>query len=452
MDGKYTKLLQKYIPGGAHTYSRGSDQFSKNAPEIFLKGKGAYLYDLNKQKFLDYGMGLRSVSIGYSEERINKAAIKQINNGMNLTRPSLIELKAAKKFVETIKSADMVKFTKNGSTAVTAAVKLSRAFTGKNIILRCADHPFFSYDDWFIGSTQMKRGIPNEIIKLTKIFKYNDINSLKKIVKKYRNNIAAVVLEPSNKICPSQKNESTCCGKRKCNRNFKKNNFLKDVEIICKENNIVFILDEMITGFRWSYYGAQKMYDVNPDLSTFGKAMSNGFPLAAVCGKEKIMELGSINKIEKERVFLLSTTFGAEMGSLGAFVETLNYIKNKNVIENNWSYGFYLKKIFNEISSSEGINEYLFAGGISCSPYYECLDKNKRNSLPLRTLLMQEMVKRKILFPSFLSISYRHSKLEYKKTVSALKKSIYTYKKALTRGVDKYLVGNAIKPVFRKLN
>ena len=194
------------------------------------------------------------------------------------------------------------------------------------------------------------------------------------------------------------------------------------------------------------------MYDVNPDLSTFGKAMANGFPLAAVCGKEKIMELGSINKIGKERVFLLSTTFGAEMGSLGAFMETLNYIKNKKVVENNWSYGFYLKKIFNEISSAEGINDYLFAYGISCSPYYECLDKKKKSSHALRTLLMQEMVKRKVLFPSFLSISYRHSKSEFRKTVSALQQSIYIYKKALTRGVDKYLIGDVIKPVFRKFN
>ena len=137
-----------------------------------------HLEQINK-KYLDYGMGLRSVNIGYSEKSINKAAIQAIQKGNNLTRPSVIELKAAELFTSIIRNADMVKFTKNGSTAVTAAVKLSRAYTGKDIVLRCAQHPFFSYDDWFIGSTKVPRGVTSETKKLTKLFNYNDIESLK---------------------------------------------------------------------------------------------------------------------------------------------------------------------------------------------------------------------------------------------------------------------------------
>ena len=159
---KYTKRLLKVIPGGAHTYSRGADTFPENAPPILEKGKGVYTFGTNKQKYLDYGMGLRSVNIGYSEKSINKAAIQAIQKGNNLTRPSVIELKAAELFTSIIRNADMVKFTKNGSTAVTAAVKLSRAYTGKDIVLRCAQHPFFSYDDWFIGSTKVPRGVTSE--------------------------------------------------------------------------------------------------------------------------------------------------------------------------------------------------------------------------------------------------------------------------------------------------
>ena len=172
---KYTKSLLKVIPGGAHTYSRGADQYPFNAPPILSKGKGAYIFDQNNNVYLDYGMGLRSVNIGYSEKEINNAAIKQIYNGNNLTRPSLVELKSANLLTKIIKSADMVKFTKNGSTAVTAAVKLARAYTGKNIVLRCLDHAFFSYDDWFIGSTVVDRGIPRVISKMTINFIYNDI-------------------------------------------------------------------------------------------------------------------------------------------------------------------------------------------------------------------------------------------------------------------------------------
>ena len=286
---KITKKLLKVIPGGSHTYSRGADTFPENAPPILNKGKGIYIFDHNNKKYLDYGMGLRSVNSGYAESSINNAAIDAIKKGNNLTRPSTIELKAAELIVSLIDEADMVKFTKNGSTAVTAAVKLSRAYTGKKIVLRCAEQPFFSFDDWFIGSTNVPRGVTDETKKLTKQFHYNNIDSLKKQIIKFQNKIACVILEPSSTECPKiNKNDSKCCNKAVCDRNFKKeDHFLKQVEKICKANNIVFILDEMITGFRWHLKGAQHFYGVKPDISTFGKAMANGFSVSAICGKKK---------------------------------------------------------------------------------------------------------------------------------------------------------------------
>ena len=216
---KLTRKLLSVIPGGAHTYSRGADTFPSNAPAILAKGKNVYVYDEKNTKYLDYGMGLRSVNIGYAENSINNAAIKAIKKGNNLTRPSLIELQAAQLFISLIKKADMVKFTKNGSTAVTAAVKLARAYTGKKIVLRCAEQPFFSFDDWFIGSTNVKRGITNETIKLTKKFNYNDISSLEKQIIKYKNKIACVVLEPSSTECPKiSEGDTPCCNLSKCNK------------------------------------------------------------------------------------------------------------------------------------------------------------------------------------------------------------------------------------------
>ena len=153
----YRDRLLKVIPGGAHTYSRGHDQYPVNAPQILARGEGAYVFDADGNRFLDYGMALRAVHLGYAEEEIDRAAWQQIRAGNNLTRPSLIELEAAEKFVDLIDSVDMVKFTKNGSTSVSAAVKLARAFTGRELVARCAEHPFFSYDDWFIGSTPITR-------------------------------------------------------------------------------------------------------------------------------------------------------------------------------------------------------------------------------------------------------------------------------------------------------
>ena len=449
--GKYTKLLLKYIPGGAHTYSRGADTFPINAPEILLKGKGVRIYDLKNKELIDYGMGLRSVNIGYAEPAIDRAAFFGIKSGNNLTRPSSIELKAAKLFTSIIKSAEMVKFGKNGSVSVTAAIKLARAYTGKKIILRCYNHPFFSFDDWFIGSTIINRGIPQEIKSLTDVFYYNNIESLKKKIKQYKNNIACVVIEPAADECPKIDQEIYCCGLEKCNRNYKnKNHFLKEVQTLCNDNKIVFVLDEMITGFRWDFGGAQNFFNIDPDLSTFGKAMGNGFSVSAVCGKRNIMELGSIvNK--QERVFLLSTTHGAEMGPLNAFCETVKFIKENNVIKKNWKYGSLLMNGMNTISKDHGVNENFYVKGPACSPSFFTLDSKKNNNLAFRTLFLQEMIKNGVLMP-WISIAYRHNAGILKKTLSAVDKSLYIYKKALKLGVNRYLKGRPIKPVFRRYN
>src|ERR1700722_10647902 len=201
----YQERLLRVIPGGAHTYSRGYDQFPSNAPKILASGKGAYVFDADGKRYLDYGMALRAVHIGYAEDEIDAAAWGQIRNGNNLTLPSLIELQAAELLVELIDSVDMVKFTKNGSTSVSAAVKLARAYTRREMIARCADHPFFSYDDWFIASTPLTRGIPMATLEKTKLFPYNDIGALETLLDRYPGKIACVVLEPATTQEPTDK-------------------------------------------------------------------------------------------------------------------------------------------------------------------------------------------------------------------------------------------------------
>jgi len=428
----YQNRLLKVIPGGAHTYSRGYDQYPINAPQILKRGKGAYIYDENENEFLDYGMALRAVNLGYANEQINKAAYEQMEFGNNLTKPSLIELEAAELLVELIDSVDMVKFTKNGSTATTAAVKLSRAYTGRMMVARCEEQPFFSYDDWFIGSTPITKGIPQKDIENTKLFNYNNIESLEKLFKEYPNEIACVILEPSASEHP-------------------KDNFLNKVKEVCHKYGAVFILDEMITGFRWHLKGAQYYYDVTPDLCTFGKAMANGFSVAAVAGKREIMELGSIEKEGQERLFLLSTTHGAEMNGLGAFIESIKFIEENNVIEHIWSYGKKLINLMNETAKEFGIEENFVVSGVECSPYYLTFDNKGENSLGLRTLFAQEMIKNNVMMP-WIAISYAHGEKELELTKIALEKTFEVYKKAIDEGYEKYLIGDVIKPVFRKYN
>lgn len=428
----YQERLLRVIPGGAHTYSRGYDQYPDNAPQILKRGKDAYVYDPNENQYLDYGMALRAVCLGYSNDEVNQAAIQQIEYGNNLTRPSIVELEAAETLVNAIDSVDMVKFTKNGSTATSAAVKLSRAYTGRTLIARCLEHPFFSYDDWFIGSTVVTRGVPQNIQDDTIVFHYNDIESLEKLFKKHPNQIACVILEPANFEHP-------------------KDNFLHNVRELCTKNGTVMILDEMITGFRWHIKGAQHYYGVTPDLCTFGKAMANGFSVAAVAGKREIMELGSIEFEGRERVFLLSTTHGAEMGPLGAFIKTYEILKRENVVDYCWEYGKRLKTSINQISKDLGLEKYFVVDGIECQPFFLTFDSEGKNSMEFRTLFLQEMLKHKILFPC-ICMSYAHKDKEFQATLEGVAKSLEIYKKAINQGIGQYLNSNVVKPVFRKYN
>ena len=428
----YSERLNKVIPGGAHTYSRGDDQYPLNAPQILKKGQGAYVWDPDGKKYLDYGMALRAITVGHGYKRIADAAIKQIDYGNNLTRASLVELEAAEAMVELIDGADMIKFAKNGSTVTSAAVKLARAYTGKKYIVRCLQHPFFSFDDWFIGDTPITKGIPEEISSLTLNFNFNDINSLENLFNKYSDQIACVILEPATPVEP-------------------KDNFLHKVKDLCHKNNAVFILDEMITGFRWDLKGAQHYYNITPDLCTFGKGMANGFSVAALMGKREIMELGGIKNEGMERLFLVSTTHGAEMCGLGALIETIKVYQELNVVDHLWNYGRKLIDGMNSISKDLGINNYFYVEGVPVSPNYVVKDREGNVSLPLRTLFSQEMITNNVLMP-WIAISYAHTEEELNYTLEATRKSLQVVKKAIQEGTEKYLMGDPIKPVFRKFN
>ena len=431
-NAKYRKRLNELIPGGAHTYSRGDDQYPENAPALLVRGQGSHVWDADGNRFLDYGMALRAVTAGYAHKGIADAAIREIRYGNNLTRASLTELKAAETIVDLVPCAEMVKFAKNGSTVTTAAVKLARAYTGRKYVAFCAQHPFFSYDDWFIGATPIERGIPGEMHKLSVKFDYNDIASLEKLFSAHKGEIACVIMEPATTEEP-------------------RDNFLQKVQKLCNKNGAVFILDEMITGFRWDLRGAQHYYKVRPDLATFGKGMANGFSVAALVGKKEIMNLGGILKEGSERVFLISTTHGAEMCGLGAFTKTVEVYKKENVIPRMWSYGKKLIKGMNDAAAKCGVKDQFSAGGFPCSPFYVTKDLAGAPSLALRTLFSQELIKHGVLMP-WIALSSAHTEADLDVTLAAVEKALTVYALALENGPGRYLKGKAIRPVFRKYN
>jgi glutamate-1-semialdehyde 2,1-aminomutase len=448
---KYRERLHRVIPGGAHTYSRGDDQFPENAPSILSHGKGAYVYTNDGHKLLDYGMGLRSVNIGYGNEEVANAAYAEILKGNNLTRASITELTAAELLVDLIPSVDMVKFAKHGSTVTTAAIKLARAYTGKKYVAIPSEHPFFSFDDWFIGTTPMNRGVLTESSEYTLKFNYNDIKSLENLFAAYPNQIACVFLEPVTNSSPCI-NECLSLNHSCSVCDNKTNNFLHKVKMLAHKNDSLFVLDEMITGFRWDLRGAQSYFDIEPDLCTFGKAMANGFAVAALAGRREIMNIGNILEEGLERVFLTSTTHGAEMSSLGAFIKTIEILKRENVIEHFWKYGNRLIDEVKFITNRLGIQEYFSIDGFACSPNYITKDLEKQPSLGLRTLFAQEMINNNVLFP-YIALSNSHQDEEFSHTIYAIEKSLNIYANALSeKNVDKYLKSRIIKPVFRKFN
>lgn len=426
-----SERVHSIIPGGSHTYAKGDDQYPELVRPYIVRGEGCHIWDVDGNEFIEYNMGVRAVTLGHAYKPVVDAAYKQMLKGNNFIRPATIELECAEQLLSMIKGAEMVKFAKDGSDATSGAIKLSRAYTGRDMIAVCGDHPFFSVDDWFIGTTPMSAGIPKAIQELTVKFKYNDIESVKALFERYPDKIACVILEPEKEQEP-------------------KDNFLHELQKLCKEKGAIFILDEMITGFRWDNGGAQNLHKITPDLATFGKALANGFSVSALVGKKELMRLGGLDH-DKERVFLMSGTHGAEGHGLAAAMATMQIYKSEPVIESLWRQGNRLASGLNQAIEQSKLNKHILILGRPCCLVYGTRDNESKPSQPFRTLLLQETMKRGILAPS-LVVSYSHSDADIDKTIEAFNEAFKIYRKALDEGIEKYLIGRSVQPVWRRFN
>jgi glutamate-1-semialdehyde 2,1-aminomutase len=419
----------RLIPGGAHTYAKGDDQYPEQAPGFIVRGEGCQIWDVDGNQFIEYGMGLRTVTLGHAFEPVVEAAYRQMQLGINFNRPAKIEVDLAETMLEIVAGADMVKFAKNGSDVTTAAVKLARAYTGRDLIAICGDQPFFSTDDWFIGTTEMNAGIPQATIEMTLKFRYNDMESLRLLFDQHPNQIACVMMEAEAATPPGA-------------------DYLNQVKKLCEERGAVLIFDEMITGFRWHLGGAQKFHEVVPHLSTFGKAMGNGFAIAALAGKREIMRLGGLDHDQK-RVFLLSTTHGAETHALAASLETIRIYRECNVVEFLWKQGQRLRVGINQAITRHKVAGQIELLGRPCNLIYRTKDADGQPSQAFRTLFLQELIHGGIVAPSFV-VSFSHSDELIDRTIDVVDQALAKYAMALADGVDKYLIGRPIKPVNRR--
>jgi glutamate-1-semialdehyde aminotransferase len=436
---KYRAEIHNLIPGGAHTYSKGDDQFPELSPAAIEYGQGAYIWDIDGNQYLDCSMGLSSVSLGHAYQPTLKAVIAELKKGVNFQRPSSLEKKMAEKFLSLVPNHDMVKFSKNGSTVTSAAVKLARAYTNRELVAFPMDHPFYSYDDWFIGSTQCNKGVTKESISNSLTFKSCDIESLKSLFERYPNKIACVITEPEKNTCNS------------CSCKTSPEVFLKQAIELCHENGALFIVDEMVTGFKTSFPGSMTKFGINPDMATWGKGIANGFSFCALTGKKEIMELGGIRDEGREKVFLISSTHGGETHAMAAAIATIDEFINKDVIKHNHLIGRKLTEICSELLRNKQLEKYINLIVSDWLPAFIFKDENLQVNQKFRTLFMQEMIKRGVLFQGFFVPCYSHTEFDLSYFITAFSESLKIYSEALQNGVDKYLVGKPAKPVFRKI-
>jgi glutamate-1-semialdehyde 2,1-aminomutase len=415
------KRALQTIPLGAQTFSKSKTQFPLGiSPYFAQKAKGAELWDVDGNKYIDFINSLASVTLGYNDPAVTKAVKNQLNSGIIFTLSHELEAKVAEKIVEMVPCAEMVRFGKNGSDATSGAIRIARAYTGRDYVLVCGYH---GWQDWYIGSTTRDLGVPKAVKELTHKFNYNDINSLEEKFKELEGKVAAVILEPLNTTPP-------------------KDNFLEKVKEITHKNGAVLIFDETITGFRYANGGAQEYYNVTPDLATFGKGLANGYPVSAVAGKKEIMKL-------MEDVFF-SFTFGGETLSLAASLAVLNKLTSEPVIEKLYETGQDLIDRLKSLIKKFDLGHIFDVVGLPVWSFFTIKDTEKHTMWQLKTLYMQEMLANGILIYGTHNISYSHTSKQIDYLIKNYEKYFLIVKEIESKNnINDYLKCEPLVPLFK---
>lgn len=373
------------IPLGSQTFSKSRTQYPVGISPLFIKkAKGCHVWDLDGNKYIDLVSALASVTLGYGDSRVNTAVSKQLRRGVSFSLPGTLEAEVAEMICHLVPSAEMVRFGKNATDVTTAAVRLARAYTGKDRVIVCGYH---GWQDWFIGSTSRNKGVPKATSDLTEVFKYNDLESLRRILSE-KNDVACVVMEPMNSSFPNP-------------------GFLEGVRELTKNHGVVLVFDETITGFRFSEGGAQELFNVIPDISTFGKGIANGFPLSVISGKREIM-------MEMEEIFF-SGTFGGELLSLAAAKSVLELHINREVISQLEQTGLDLQNRVNSAVSQTDTQELLSLSGHPTWIFLNWREIDGYSVDLLKTYFMQEMFQTGILILGTHNVNLAHTQRNLEK-------------------------------------
>ena len=406
------------IPSHTQTLAKGPGQYVRGvAPMYIERGKGSHVWDADGNEFIDFNMGIGPVSLGYCYERVDEAIKEQLSKGITFSMMHPLEVEVAELINSIIPNAESVRYSKTGADVTSAAIRLARAYTGREKVLCCGYH---GWHDWYISVTDRNRGIPNVIQDMTFTFNYNDLDSL---IESIDPDTACVIMEPVVFEEPVE-------------------NFLHNLRDICTKNGTLLIFDEMWTGFRILPGGAQEYFGVDADLACFSKAIANGMPVSVLTGKSNIMSL-----LEREVFFY--TTFGGEALSLAAAKATINEMIENNVCEHLNEQGKKIKNAYNEIVRSNDI-EFTKCTGYGFRTMVT-FDANVGNPLELKSLMQQELIKRGVLWSGFHNMCYSHSDSDVEHIISVYEDVLPKIKQAVeNNNVREMLKGDVVEPVFRK--
>jgi glutamate-1-semialdehyde 2,1-aminomutase len=371
---------EQTIPLGSQTFSKSRTQYPVGISPLYAaKSKGAEIWDLDGNRYIDLVSALASVTLGYGDKGVEKAVREQLKKGVSMSLPGMLEAEVAELIVDMVPSAEMVRFGKNGTDATTAAIRLARAYTGRDEIAVCGYH---GWQDWYIGSTTRDKGVPKSVSALTHKFEYNNIESVKTIFSECQGKIAAVIMEPMNIAYPEP-------------------GFLKSVQKLAHESGALLIFDETITGFRFQKGGAQELFGILPDLTTFGKGIANGFPLSAVVGRRDVM-------MEMEEIFF-SGTFGGELLSLAAAKYVLTRHSKEDICGKLLSIGEELSESVAATATQFKLENVLKLTGHPTWKFLNWSKQGRYNADEIRTYFMQEVFKRGLLVLGTHNITLAHS-------------------------------------------
>lgn len=411
----------KVSPLAAQTYSKSYRYFCRGlAPSYIDHGEGCYIYDVDGNKFIDYICALGPITVGYNIPAVNEAVIAQVKKFASASLQSELEVELAEKLCEIVPCAEMVRFVKNGSDATTAAIRLARAYTGRDMVLMSGYH---GMHDWSIGASENHKGVPDAVRSLTKNFVYNDLDDLETKLKEDK--VAAVILEPIQSDGP-------------------KKGYLAAVKELTHKYGALLIFDEVVSGFRYALGGASELYGVTPDMASFGKGMGNGYPISAVAGKKELL-------LQIEDGVFVSTTFGGDSISMAASLATIKILEQPGFYDHIRQIGTIQRDGIAELIRKHKLEGIVSVSGLPAHAGVAFEGHGSLSYLDVQSVYSQTMIENGILVFAIYNLNASHTEKEAAAYLEATDKAFALIRQAVDEdSLEGILRGGKVDPVFKR--